>query len=434
MCDGITILTMNAQPFEAVDLIRNKRDGTELSDEQINWLISSYTAGDVPEEQMSALLMAIYWRGLTARELKRWTGAMIESGSRLSFSGLSRPTVDKHSTGGVGDKVSLVLAPLVAACGATVPMLSGRGLAHTGGTLDKLEAIPGWHGDLTESQLKLQLEQVGAVICAAGGNLAPADRKLYALRDVTATVDSIPLIAASIMSKKIAEGTGALVLDVKVGQGAFMTSVEKARELAETMVGLGRDYGIKVSALLTGMDAPIGRAVGNGVEVTEAVRTLSGDGPDDLVEITLALARQMLESVGIEADPAAALADGSALAVWRRMIRGQGGDPDAPLPEAGAVDYVTAEHDGTVVNVNALDVGVAAWHLGAGRSRQEDPVDPAAGVICHVRPGDQIHTGDKLFELRSSEESRISLGRELLTGAVRYDGPGALPLVVERIG
>jgi thymidine phosphorylase len=425
---------MNAQPFRAVDLIRIKRDGDELGDEQINWLISSYTAGDIPDEQMSALLMAIYWRGLAARELKRWTGAMIESGSRLSLSGLSRPTVDKHSTGGVGDKVSLVLAPLMAACGAVVPMLSGRGLAHTGGTLDKLDAIPGWHADVSEAELVSQLEQVGAAICAAGGNLAPADRKIYALRDVTATVDSIPLIAASIMSKKIAEGTGVLVLDVKVGKGAFMTDIDKARELAETMVGLGRDHGIKVSALLTGMDAPIGRAVGNGVEAAEAVRTLSGDGPDDLVEITLALARQMLESAGLEADPAAALADGSALDVWRRMIRAQGGDPDAPLLEAKAVDHVTADRDGVVVGVDALDVGIAAWRLGAGRSRQEDPVDPAAGVICHVRPGDHVHAGDELFELRSSDESRIPLGREPLAEAVRFDGPAPLPLVVERVG
>lgn len=425
---------MNTQPFRTVDLIRIKRDGGELSDEQINWLISSYTAGDIPDEQMSALLMAIYWRGLAARELKRWTGAMIESGSRLSLSDLARPTVDKHSTGGVGDKVSLVLAPLVAACGATVPMLSGRGLAHTGGTLDKLDAIPGWHADVSEAELVSQLDEVGAAICSAGGNLAPADRKIYALRDVTATVDSIPLIAASIMSKKIAEGTGVLVLDVKVGKGAFMTDVDRARELAETMVGLGRDHGIKVSALLTGMDAPIGRAVGNGVEVEEAVRTLSGDGPDDLVEITLALARQMLDSAGIDADPAAALADGSALDVWRRMIRAQGGDPDARLPKAKAIDHVTADRDGAVVSVDALDVGIAAWRLGAGRSRQEDPVDPAAGVICHVRPGDHVHAGDELFELRSSDESRIPLGRETLAGAVRFDGPAPLPLVVERIG
>ena len=425
---------MTTESFDAVDVIATKRDGGELSDAAIDWVIGAYTAGNVPEEQMSALLMAIFWRGLSARELARWTGAMIESGERLDLSGLSRPTVDKHSTGGVGDKVSLVLAPLVAACGAAVPQLSGRGLGHTGGTLDKLEAIPGWSGTLTVDEMRAQLEDVGAVICAAGSGLAPADRKLYALRDVTATVESIPLIAASIMSKKIAEGTSSLVLDVKVGSGAFMADVARARELATTMVALGRDHGVEVSALLTGMDAPLGRAVGNGVEVAEAVEVLSGGGPGDLREVTLALAERMLASVGLSADPAKALDDGDALEVWRRMIRAQGGDPEAELPTPAATETITAERGGTVVAVDARAVGVAAWRLGAGRSRKEDPVDPAAGVICRVRPGEELREGEPLFELRSGDAARLPRGREALAGAVRFDGPAPLGLVIERVG
>ena len=423
-----------AEPFEAVDAIRIKRDGGELPDALIDWLIAEYTDGTaIAEEQMSALLMAIFWRGLTAGELARWTGAMIESGERLDLGGLSRPTVDKHSTGGVGDKVSLVLAPLVASCGAAVPQLSGRGLGHTGGTLDKLEAIPGWRAALSNDELRDQLESVGAVICAAGSGLAPADRKLYALRDVTATVESIPLISASIMSKKIAEGTGSLVLDVKVGAGAFMADVDRARELATTMVSLGRDHGLTVSALLTGMDTPLGRAAGNAVEVTEAVETLSGGGPPDLREVTLALARQMLSSVGIATDPEPKLDDGSALEVWRQMIAAQGGDPDAELPQPAATETVTADRDGTIVAVDARAVGVAAWRLGAGRSRKEDPVDPAAGVICHVRPGDTVRVGDPLFELQTGDASRIARGRETIADAVRFDGPAPLELIIDRV-
>ena len=318
----------------AVDLIRSKRDGRGLSDDEVRWLIAAYVRGEVADEQMSALLMAIFFRGLDPGELRAWTAAMIASGERLDLSSVGRPTVDKHSTGGVGDKVSLVLAPLVAACGAAVPQLSGRGLGHTGGTLDKLEAIPGWRAALSPDEMTAALRRVGCVICAAGPGLAPADRKLYALRDVTGTVESIPLIASSIMSKKIAEGTSALVLDVKVGSGAFMTRIDDARELARTMVMLGEEQGVRTSALLTGMDVPLGRAVGNALEVEESVAVLRGEGPADLVEVTLALAREMLRLAGIDADPAAALADGRALERYRAMIAEQGGDPDAPLPRA----------------------------------------------------------------------------------------------------
>jgi thymidine phosphorylase len=422
--------------FDAVDIIRAKRDGGELSDAQIDWVIGAYAAGGVADEAMSALLMAICWRGLSPRELARWTAAMIASGERLDLSGLSRPTVDKHSTGGVGDKVSLVLAPLVAACGAAVPQLSGRGLGHTGGTLDKLESIPGWRADLGVAEMRAQLEDVGCVICAAGAGLAPADRKLYALRDVTGTVESIPLIAASIMSKKIAEGTAALVLDVKVGTGAFMPDLPQARLLATTMVELGRDHGVAVTAVLTAMDSPLGRAVGNALEVTESVETLGGGGPADLREVTLVLAGEMLLAAGIDADPAASLDDGSALAVWERMIAAQGGDPAAPLPTAGHVETLTADRSGVVSRLDARGVGVAAWRLGAGRARKEDAVDPAAGIVCRVRPGDEVAAGDVLLELHYDDPSRLERARQSLEGAVVVadTAPAAGPLVLDRIG
>jgi thymidine phosphorylase len=423
--------------FDAVDVIRTKRDGGELSDSQIDWVIGGYSAGEIPDEQMSALLMAICWRGMSERELARWTAAMIASGERLDLSGLSRPTVDKHSTGGVGDKVSLVLAPLVAACGAAVPQLSGRGLGHTGGTLDKLESIPGWRAQLSVAEMLAQLEEVGAVICAAGAGLAPADRKLYALRDVTGTVESIPLISASIMSKKIAEGTAALVLDVKVGAGAFMPDLARARELAETMVGLGRDHGVAVTALLTAMDSPLGQTVGNALEVTEAVETLGGGGPADLREVTLALADAMLAAAGIDADPAAALDDGSALAVWERMIVAQGGDPSAPLPTARHVETVIADRSGVVSRLDARGIGVAAWRLGAGRARKEDTVDAGAGVVCRVRPGDAVNAGDVLLELHTDDPDRLGRARQSLVGAVVVadsapDAPA--PIVLDRVG
>jgi thymidine phosphorylase len=422
--------------FDAVDLIRTKRDGGELSDSQIDWVIGGYAAGDVPDEQMSALLMAICWRGLSSDELARWTAAMIASGERLDLSGLSRPTVDKHSTGGVGDKVSLVLAPLVAACGVAVPQLSGRGLGHTGGTLDKLESIAGWRAGLSVAEIHAQLEEVGAVICAAGSGLAPADRKLYGLRDVTGTVESIPLIAASIMSKKIAEGTAALVLDVKVGTGAFMPDLAQAAELARTMVGLGRDHGVAVTALLTAMDVPLGRAVGNALEVTEAVDTLGGGGPADLREVTLALAAEMLAAAGVDADPAPALDDGSALAVWERMIAAQGGDPHAPLPAATHVETVSADRAGVVARLDARGIGVAAWRLGAGRARKEDAVDPAAGIVCRVRPGDEVVAGDVLLELHTGSPDRFARALESLDGAVVVAdaAPARTSLVLDRIG
>jgi thymidine phosphorylase len=392
---------------DAVSVIRAKRDGQRLADDDIRWLFEAYARHEVADEQMSALLMAIYFRGLDGAELRTWTAAMIDSGDRLDLSSIARPTVDKHSTGGVGDKVSLILAPLVAACGAAVPQLSGRGLGHTGGTLDKLEAIPGFRAALTPEETIAVLAEAGCVICAAGSGLAPADRRLYALRDVTATVESIPLIASSIMSKKIAEGTSALVLDVKVGTGAFMTSYDRARELAETMVALGEEHGVRTRALLTRMDVPLGRAAGNAVEVEESVQALRGNGPADLMEVTLALAREMLTLAGLEADPAAAIADGRALAAWQTMIRAQGGDPDAPLPQAAHVQTWPSPGTGWLSRLDALAVGTAAWRLGAGRARKEDAVSAAAGVICLAKPGDRVEAGQPLLELRADDPGRF---------------------------
>ncbi|WFE33658.1 thymidine phosphorylase [Micromonospora sp. WMMD975] len=423
--------------FTAVDVIRAKRDGGELSDGQIDWVVDAYTRGLVADEQMSALAMAILLRGMTVPEIARWTAAMIASGERLDLSSVARPTVDKHSTGGVGDKITLPLTPLVAACGAAVPQLSGRGLGHTGGTLDKLESIPGWRAALSNDEFIAQLGDVGAVICAAGDGLAPADRKLYALRDVTGTVEAIPLIASSIMSKKIAEGTGALVLDVKVGSGAFMKNADDARELARTMVELGGAHGVRTVALLTEMSTPLGRAVGNAVEVTESVEVLAGGGPADVVELTLALAREMLDAAGLpDTDPAAALRDGRAMDAWRAMIRAQGGDPDAPMPTANEVELVTAAEDGWVTEVDAYAVGVAAWRLGAGRARKEDPVSIPAGVVLHKRPGDQVRVGDPLFELRAEHAERIPAALDEARRAVRVapTAPAGTPLVIERIG
>jgi thymidine phosphorylase len=430
---------------DMVELIRAKRDGRRLADGEIRWLIDAYTGGAVADEQMSALLMAICFRGLDPAELRTWTAAMIESGERLDLSAVPAPTVDKHSTGGVGDKVSLVLAPLVASCGAAVPQLSGRGLGHTGGTLDKLESIPGWRAELTNAEMISVLSSAGCVICAAGQGLAPADRKLYALRDVTGTVESIPLIASSIMSKKIAEGTAALVLDVKVGSGAFMPDIGQARLLAQTMVTLGEEHGVRTTALLTRMDTPLGRAVGNAVEVDEAVATLAGAGPPDLAEVTLALAAEMLALAGLAtgpadaaprlAGPAAALADGRALDRYRAMIRAQHGDPDAPLPEAAQTHVVAAPEAGWLRRLDARAVGVAAWRLGAGRARKEDPVSPAAGVICLAKPGDRVERGQPLLELRGDDESRFTAAREALAGAIEIGprAPDIGPLILERI-
>jgi thymidine phosphorylase len=421
--------------FAAVDVIRAKRDGGELSDAQIDWVVDAYTGGVVADEQMSALAMAILLRGMTPREIARWTAAMIASGERLDLSSVNRPTADKHSTGGVGDKITLPLTPLVAACGAAVPQLSGRGLGHTGGTLDKLESIAGWQATIGNDAFKRQLREVGAVICAAGDGLAPADRKLYALRDVTGTVEAIPLIASSIMSKKIAEGTGALVLDVKVGSGAFMKDLDAARELASTMVRLGTDSGVRTVALLTDMNTPLGLAVGNAVEVAESVEVLAGGGPADVVELTLALAAEMLAAAGVDADPSAVLASGRAMDTWRAMIRAQGGDPSAPLPVARENEVVRASASGVVTGVDAYGIGVAAWRLGAGRARKEDPVSFGAGVMLKVKPGDRVSAGEVLLELRADDAGRIPAAREAAEGAVVIgeNAPATTNLLLDRI-
>ncbi len=424
--------------MDAVSVIRVKRDGGRLDDEQIRWFIDGYTAGRIADEQAAALLMAIVWRGLDRAELAAWTDAMVASGDRLDLSPVGRPTVDKHSTGGVGDKVSLALVPLVAACGAAVPQLSGRGLGHTGGTLDKMETIPGWRAALEPAEMIDVLRRVGCVICAAGAGLAPADRKLYALRDVTATVESIPLIASSIMSKKIAEGTDALVLDVKVGTGAFMADVGQARLLAETMVGLGEAAGVRTTALLTAMDTPLGRAVGNAVEVAEAVEVLSGGGPDDLVAVTVALAREMLARAGVDGDPEAARRDGRGLAAWTAMVAAQGGDPGAPLPVAAAHRAVVAPRAGYVTRLDARTVGVAAWRLGAGRARKEDPVSPTAGVICVAKPGDRVEAGQTVLDVAidGPVDERVTGVLDALGGAfdIGPEPPAAAPLILDRIG
>ncbi|MGI8612673.1 MAG: thymidine phosphorylase [Nocardioidaceae bacterium] len=429
-----------AESFDAVEVITTKRDGHELSDGQIGWVVDAYTRGAVAEEQMSALAMAILLNGMDRREVSRWTTAMIATGARMDFSRLSRPTSDKHSTGGVGDKITLPLAPLVASCGVAVPQLSGRGLGHTGGTLDKLESIPGWSCDLSYEAMMVQLESVGAVICAAGSTLAPADKKLYALRDVTGTVEAIPLIASSIMSKKIAEGTGALVLDVKVGSGAFMKDLDAAGELARTMVALGTDAGVTTVALLTDMGTPLGLTAGNAIEVQESLDVLAGGGPADVVHLTLALAREMLAAAGRDdLDPADKLADGSAMDVWRAMISAQGGDVDAPLPVAEASQVVTAPASGVLTRLDALAVGVAAWRLGAGRARKEDPVQAGAGVVLHAKPGDEVAAGQALMTLLTDEPDRFARAEESLVGAydIETSKPasreGAADIILDRI-
>lgn len=425
------------EPFAAVEIISAKRDRNELTDPQIDWIISAYTRGVVADEQMSALLMAILLNGMNSREISRWTNAMINSGERMNWSALDRPTADKHSTGGVGDKITLPLAPLVSACGGAVPQLSGRGLGHTGGTLDKLESIPGWQAELTNEKMLKVLQDCGAVICAAGKGLAPADKKLYALRDVTATVEAIPLIASSIMSKKIAEGTSALILDVKTGSGAFMSDPAKAGELARTMVQLGLDAGVKTRALVTAMDVPLGLTAGNALEVRESVEVLAGGGPSDVVELTILLAREMIDAAGIKGkDPEVALKDGSAMDVWKRMIAAQGGDPDAKLPVAREHHQVLATDSGTMTTMDAMKVGVSAWRLGAGRSRQGESVQAGAGIEIHAKPGEQITAGQVLMTLHTDEPARFERAIQALDGCVEIVKGGSvnrLPLVVERI-
>lgn len=426
------------EQHDVVDIIRTKRDRGELADGQIDWVIDAYTRGAVADEQMASLAMAILLNGMTRPEISRWTAAMIASGERMDFSSLSRPTSDKHSTGGVGDKITLPLAPLVAVFDVAVPQLSGRGLGHTGGTLDKLESITGWRADLSTAGMVAQLEDVGAVICAAGAGLAPADKKLYALRDVTGTVEAIPLIASSIMSKKIAEGTGSLVLDVKVGSGAFMKSREDAAELARTMVDLGADAGVGTVALLTDMSVPLGLTAGNALEVRESVEVLSGGGPQDVVDLTIALADEMTRAAGRDVGPdelRAALADGRAMDVWRRMIAAQGGDPGAALSTAAETETITADADGFLEDLDAMAVGVAAWRLGAGRARKEDPVQAGAGVELHARPGDRVTRGQPLLTLHTDTPERFARAVEALTGSWRISAqqPTTGPVVLDRI-
>ncbi|MHA7280360.1 thymidine phosphorylase [Arthrobacter sp. MDT2-2] len=425
------------EAFDAVDIIRTKRDRGTLSPEQIDWTIDAYTRGVIADEQMAALNMAILLNGMDRAEISRWTAAMIASGERMDFSSLGRPTSDKHSTGGVGDKITLPLAPLVAVFGVAVPQLSGRGLGHTGGTLDKLESIPGWQAHLSNEDMLRQLAEVGAVICAAGTGLAPADKKLYALRDVTGTVEAIPLIASSIMSKKIAEGTGSLVLDVKVGSGAFMKDVDQARELAETMVALGKDAGVNTVALLTDMSTPLGLTAGNAIEVEESVEVLAGGGPADVVELTVRLAEEMLACAGVhDADPAAALKDGRAMDAWNRMIVAQGGDPRATLPVAQESEVLLAPADGVLVGLDALSVGVAAWRLGAGRARKEDQVQAGAGVRMHAKPGALVRAGEPLMTLLTDTPDRFDRAREALADAVVIAPEGSRPaqqLIIDRI-
>ncbi|MFL6156132.1 MAG: thymidine phosphorylase [Marmoricola sp.] len=426
------------EPHDAVEVIIAKRGGDPLTDSQIDWVVDAYTRGVVRDEQMSALAMAILLNGMSRHEISRWTEAMIDSGERMDLSAISRPTADKHSTGGVGDKITLPLAPLVAACGVAVPQLSGRGLGHTGGTLDKLESIPGWRAAISNEEFHAQLEQVGAVICAAGAGLAPADKKLYALRDVTGTVEAIPLIASSIMSKKIAEGSGALVLDVKVGTGAFMKDLEKARELAETMVGLGTDAGTRTVALLTDMSTPLGLTAGNALEVAESVEVLAGGGPADVVELTLALAREMLAGAGKDdVDPAEVLASGGAMDAWKAMISAQGGDPDAALPVARENHVVAAPSDGVLTRLDAMAVGLAAWRLGAGRAALGDPVQAGAGVVWHARPGDTVTAGEPLMTLHTDEPERFERALAALDGGYDVSPTGtayeAAPLIIDRI-
>jgi thymidine phosphorylase len=427
------------EPFDVVDLIRTKRDRGMLTQPQIAWMVDAYTRGYIAHEQMSAMTMAIFLNGMERSEIRDLTLAMVESGERLDFSGLAKRTTDKHSTGGVGDKITLPLAPLVASFGVAVPQLSGRGLGHTGGTLDKLESIPGWRASLTPEEFFSQLDSVGAVICAAGATLAPADGKLYGLRDITGTVESIPLIASSIMSKKIAEGTSALVLDVKFGSGAFLQDPERGRELAETMVRLGTDAGVATVALLTNMNVPLGLAIGNANEVRESVEVLAGGGPADVVELTLALAREMLALAGMpHADVESALKDGRAMDTWRRMITAQGGDPDAALPIPRHTHVVTAPRSGVLVRQDALPFGIGAWRLGAGRARQQDPVQHAAGIDLHAKPGDTVTAGAPLFTMSTDDEARFERALEAIEGSWEIADPGTAvttggPLIQGRI-
>lgn len=421
--------------FDAPTVIRTKRDGGRLSDAAIDWVIAAYTEGAVAPEQMSALLMAIFLRGMDRAEIARWTAAMLASGPRMDFTDLAAKTVDKHSTGGVGDKITLPLVPVVAACGAAVPQAAGRGLGHAGGTLDKLEAIPGFTANLSNHQVRQQLCDIGAAIFAAG-ELAPADAKLYALRDITGTVESLPLIASSIMSKKLAEGAAALVLDVKVGSGAYLKPESRSRELAETMVELGTAHGVPTRALLTDMQCPLGATVGNSVEVQEALEVLAGGGPPDVVELTLRLAAEMLELAEIDGmDPAQTLRDGTAMDRFTRLVAAQGGDLSKPLPIGGHSETVTATRGGTMGDIDAMAVGLAAWRLGAGRSRPGARVQHGAGIRIHRRPGEPVAAGETLFTLYTETPERFGPALAELDGAfsVGDQPPAPRPLIIDRI-
>ncbi|ANH30029.1 thymidine phosphorylase [Mycobacterium avium subsp. paratuberculosis] len=421
--------------FDAPTVIRTKRDGGRLSDAAIDWVIDAYTGGLVAEEQMAALLMAILLRGMDGGETAAWTSAMLASGDRLDFSDLGVPTVDKHSTGGVGDKITLPLVPVVAACGAAVPQASGRGLGYTGGTLDKLDAIAGFSAQLPSRRVREQLREVGAAIFAAG-DLAPADAKLYALRDITATVESLPLIASSVMSKKLAEGAGALVLDVKVGSGALVKTEEQCRDLAHTMVGLGAAHGVPTRALLTDMNRPLGATVGNALEVAEALEVLAGGGPADVVELTLRLAAEMLALAGVgDRDPADTLRDGTAMDRFRRLVAAQGGDLSVPLPIGRHSETVTAPRGGTMGDIDAMAVGLAAWRLGAGRSRPGERVQAGAGLRIHRHPGEPVAAGEPLFTLYTDTPERFGAALAELDGgwSVGDGAPAPRPLIIDRI-
>lgn len=420
--------------YTAVELITAKRNGKSLSADQITWLVDGYTSGAVLDEQFAALAMAIYYQGLTDTELLALTTAMLNSGATLDFSDLGKPTADKHSTGGVGDKITLPLTPLVASYGVAVPQLSGRGLGHTGGTLDKLEAIPGLQVDLTENHIRSQLLEPGGVICAATPQLAPADKKIYSLRDVTATVDSMALIASSIMSKKLAEGTDTLILDVKTGSGAFMREEAQARQLAEKMVWLGNRSSVRTTAVLTRMDTPLGNTVGNGIEVEETLEVLAGAGPDDVVELTITLAKHMLAGAGIDADPAEHLANGKAMDTWRAMVVAQHGDPDAPLPTATHQHTLTAGQTGVLSAMDARAVGEAAWRLGAGRQFLGQSVQATAGIRLHVKPGDTVTAGQPLMTLYTETPQSFEPAEQLLHDAIEVaDTYLPPPLVIDVI-
>ena len=417
------------------DLIYAKRDGGVLTEAQIRWFINAFTKNEIPDEQAGSFLMAVFFQGLNKEELSVWTDAMIKSGEILDLSSVGKPTVDKHSTGGVGDKISLPLCPLVASFGAAVPQLSGRGLGTFGGTLDKMESVSGFNITLSNEKMIQQLKDVGVFITAAGAGLAPADRKMYSFRDVIGTVECIPLIASSIMSKKIAEGTQSLVLDVKAGRGAFMKDFSKAKQLAETMVEIGNKAGVKTVALITQMDTPLGNAVGNALEVSESIDVLNGKGPQDVIEITLALAKEMLQLAGINKDPATGLKDGSAMQVWKKMIIAQGGNPDIEIPVAKQKENVVATQSGYITDLDAYAIGLSAWRLGAGRAKKEDAVSKTAGIICLAKEGDYVEKDQPILELHIDDASRLPLAKEALKNAFTI---GAEPkekrkIILERI-